>query len=193
MIVAHPDDETIWMGGHIMQNPDWEWEVISLCRGNDFDREPKFFRVCEELGARCAISDLDDGENGGELIDIDSEEVVKRIKAMAKSREYNYVFTHGDNGEYGHKRHLDVNGAVKKMIADRDLVCGKVFYFAYEGENEPGKFCNIDKSATKFINLPDEVHARKMKLIKEIYGFNDESFEVKSCREVEAFNVSELR
>ena len=45
VIVAHPDDEIIWCGGTILMNPDLQWTVLVLCRGNDADRAPKFYRV----------------------------------------------------------------------------------------------------------------------------------------------------
>jgi hypothetical protein len=32
IIVAHPDDETIWSGGLILKKPEWQWTVLSLCR-----------------------------------------------------------------------------------------------------------------------------------------------------------------
>ena len=35
VIVAHPDDETIWMGGTILKNKNWKWTILSLCRASD--------------------------------------------------------------------------------------------------------------------------------------------------------------
>ena len=62
VIVAHPDDETIWMGGYILRYTDWDWTVVSLCRVNDEDREPRFRNVCNLFGAESYIFDLDDNE-----------------------------------------------------------------------------------------------------------------------------------
>ncbi len=60
IIVAHPDDETIWSGGFVLQHPDWDWTVFTLCRANDPDRVPKFKKVCAHLNATGLMSDLDD-------------------------------------------------------------------------------------------------------------------------------------
>ncbi len=51
IIVAHPDDETLWAGGTILSHPEWECFVVSLCRKSDPDRAPKFKKVLEVLGA----------------------------------------------------------------------------------------------------------------------------------------------
>jgi hypothetical protein len=61
VIVAHPDDETIWAGGMVLMNPDWKWHFISLCRGSDPDRAPRFIQAVQKLGGMGWIGDLDDG------------------------------------------------------------------------------------------------------------------------------------
>ena len=60
IIVAHPDDETIWAGGLVLSHPDWDWTVLSLCRADDTNRCPKFYVVCKILRANGIICDLDD-------------------------------------------------------------------------------------------------------------------------------------
>jgi LmbE family N-acetylglucosaminyl deacetylase len=188
VIVAHPDDETIWMGGTLIRNSllnrKWNLTIISLCRRDDKDRAPKFFRVCQILNAKGFMSDLEDDKLGI----IENNEVIDRIKGIIDKagRDYDYVFTHGENGEYGHIRHKDVNKAVKDMIYKKFILCKKLFLFAYVRNGEE---CYIDPNANKFINLNKQELLKKKELITMIYEFNKGSFEEISCKDKEAFRI----
>ena len=54
-VVAHPDDETIWMGGTILRNKNFNWTILSLCRKNDLERAEKFKKVCKFYNAKPII------------------------------------------------------------------------------------------------------------------------------------------
>ena len=60
VIVAHPDDETLWTGGVMLMHPETRWTVITLCRKSDPDRSAKFFRALECFRASGNMADLDD-------------------------------------------------------------------------------------------------------------------------------------
>ena len=190
VIVAHPDDETIWMGGTLIRNKDkWETAIISLCRLDDKDREPKFRKACEFYNASSCISDLED-EN---LKPMPLREIIKRIKNFIKNekKEYDYIFTHGENGEYGHIRHIEVHNAVKQMLKDKLLKSKKIFFFSYlkksREKTETGFDCYADKSAIKFINLNKFEFLTKKHVIENIYGFQKGGFEERNSKESESF------
>lgn len=181
VIVAHPDDETIWVGGTLLKSK-LDKTIISLSRRDDKDRAPKFKRACEILGAKDYMSNLDDEKLG----DVSVEEIIERIRKFTDGKHYDYVFTHGENGEYGHKRHIDVHKAVKNMLNRGLLSAKKVFFFSYLQKR---KFCRPNKNADKFIYLNNYYSIKKKGLIRDVYGFEDDSFEDRCCRNLESFDV----
>jgi len=192
IIVAHPDDETIWMGGMLIRNRDkWDTTIISLCRKEDKDRAPKFFNACKKLNAKGFMFDLDDEK----LNPLDNEDIIEKIKEFSKKNgnNYDYIFTHGENGEYGHLRHIEVNRAVKEMLDKGLLKSKKTFFFCYfkksAANTDTGFDCYAQESADKFINLNKIEFLEKKEIIKMIYGFNENGFEERNCRDKESFSL----
>jgi len=179
VIVAHPDDETIWMGGTVIKNPGIDWTVLALCRRDDPDRMPKFRQVCRFYGAKPIISDLED--EGKMSLEESLPEIKGRILAELGKERFDYIFTHGFNGEYGHKRHLGVHLAVKELKENGSLKTRKIFFFAYETKS--GRIQNAGFSTLKNKVLGE----KKRKIIADLYGFSDSSFEYLSCLENETF------
>lgn len=189
VIVAHPDDETIWMGGTLLKNKEkWDTTIISLCRRDDKDRAPKFKKICEKLNVKFFISDLDDSEQG-DYIKISNKDIINRILQFLKQNtDFDYIFTHNKNGEYGHQRHIEVHNAVLEMLNKKLLSSKKIFFFSYIKDEKTG-ICYVNKNADKLIRLKNIYFSKKMQLIKEIYGFEGKSFESKCCMNIEAFDI----
>jgi LmbE family N-acetylglucosaminyl deacetylase len=184
VIVAHPDDETIWLGGTLLKTK-FKKTIICLCRKNDKDRFPRFEKVCKILKARGYISDLDDMEKGY-FKKISNKDIIKRILKITKDKKYDFIYTHGENGEYGHIRHVEVHRTVNEMLDRKLLSAEKVFFFSYK---KTGKICNINRNADMLIKLKEPQFKMKKQLIQKIYGFKKGSFEERCCRNVEAFDV----
>ena len=161
VIVAHPDDETLWVGGTILKHPSWHWYIITLCRASDADRAPKFFKVLNILGAKGDMGDLDDGPDQKPLgIKI----VQECIQKLLPDEHFDLIITHDPAGEYTrHLRHEETSQAVINLWYNKRLFTKKLWTFAYE---DGGK---------------------KYQILTDIYGFNNNSFESQTTPRAEAF------
>ena len=187
MIVAHPDDETIWLGGTLLRYVKINWTIFSLCRRADPDRYPKFLRVCKFYQVQPLISDLDDED----ILTVEESipEIKERLNRLIKAKKFDYIFTHGANGEYGHPRHVGVHRAVKALIKEKKLAARQVFYFCYSGRNrgDGSQAINRFTKAKYSFKLTKDEFDQKRTVINNFYGFKKNSFEYLSCLKQETF------
>ncbi len=188
VVVAHPDDETIWMGGTILQNTNIDWTIFSLCRGGDEDRAPRFRSAAKIFNAKGIISDLEDDNDRTSLKKL-SERTVELILKGLTSISFDYIFTHAKDGEYGNKRHKAVNLAVKKLLQAKKLQANKLYCFAYQIDKSD-KYAIPQKNIDFESQLSPQIYKKKLDLVQNIYGFSGDSFEYKSCSSIESFNFN---
>jgi len=183
IIVAHPDDETLWAGGTVLSHPNWDWKIYSLTRSSDPDRSKRFSEALFYLGAAGDMADLDDEP---ELDPIDPAEVKEAMLDMVESQRVDLVLTHGPRGEYTrHIRHEEVSGAVRELWMTGELKSDELWFFAYEDGGR--EYLPRPERGAEINELPDEIWRQKRHLIEDIYGFDRESWEARACPRIEAF------
>jgi len=184
IIVAHPDDETLWAGGTILSNHGWQCFIVSLCRKNDPDRAPKFEKVLNFFGAEGIMGDLDDGPNQSPL---NEDEVQNAILRLLPSRHFDLIITHSINGEYTrHRRHEEIGRAVINLWHSGSLTTNELWAFAYE-DGYRNYYPVVIENAPVFYALPHEVWEKKYNIITDIYGFDEQSWEAQTTPKEEAF------
>jgi LmbE family N-acetylglucosaminyl deacetylase len=191
IIVAHPDDETLWAGGTILSHPHWSCFIACLCRSDDIDRSPKFYQALTILRSEGIMGNLDDGP---EQKPLPKEEVERAILNLLPERHYDLVITHSPIGEYTkHMRHEEVSKAVLSLWQAGKISTSGLRTFAYEDGNRqflPQPIANADICRT----LTKHIWLRKYSIITDTYGFSPDSWEAKTTPKKEAFwHFSESR
>jgi LmbE family N-acetylglucosaminyl deacetylase len=184
VIIAHPDDETLWAGGTILSHPSWNWFVVCLCRGSDTDRSTKFYNALKIFKAKGIMGDLDDGPDQKPL---DEKEVENKILELLPPKHFDLIISHNPTGEYTrHLRHEEIGKAVIKLWHTGKISTNELWNFAYEDGGKkyfprPVENTSIHRILTKRIWL------RKYSIITETYGFDKSSWEAETTPRAESF------
>lgn len=185
VIVAHPDDETLWAGGTILSHNDWECYIISMCRANDENRAPKFYETLKILNSKGTMGNLDDGPEQKHLTE---DEVEKKILDLLPIEHFDIIITHNPMGEYTrHLRHEEVGKAVINLWNRKKIKTDALWVFAYEDGNK-AYFPQPILRANLFIRLTENTWQKKFNIITQTYGFGLNTFEALTTPKAEAFS-----
>lgn len=123
-IVAHPDDEIIFLGGELSLSPD-DWHVVCVTNGDNEERSAEFERTMQDIGCTFEIWPLYDEWN----VPLDEFALSKHLIRLFE-KDWDLVVTHDQNGDtgYEHPHHRQVHEAVKDKIGDLT----KLFCFCFD-------------------------------------------------------------
>jgi LmbE family N-acetylglucosaminyl deacetylase len=184
VIVAHPDDETLWAGGTILSHPSWDCFVVCLCRGSDAERATKFYSALKVLKTEGIMGDLDDGP---EQRPLDGKEVQHVILDLLPPKHFDLIITHSPAGEYTkHLRHEETGKAVITLWHSGKISANELWAFAYEDGNKQ-YYPKPIETAPIYRKLMNRIWLRKYNIITEIYGFEKNSWEGETTPRAESF------
>jgi LmbE family N-acetylglucosaminyl deacetylase len=184
VIVAHPDDETLWTGGTILSHSSWRWFIVCLCRGSDKDRAPRFYKTLKILKSEGIMGDLDDGPEQKQL---DEKMVECAIMQLLPLTHFDLIISHNPSGEYTrHIRHEDVSKAVIKLWHAGKISTNELWTFAYE---DSGKefYPKPVENATICHILTKRIWLKKYSIMTSTYGFEKNSWEAETTPRAESF------
>jgi LmbE family N-acetylglucosaminyl deacetylase len=150
LVVAHPDDETLFFSSVLLTQREHPWKVICVTDGNADGqgdlRQQCFRKACSYLEVSDAIM-LDFPDIYESRLD------VKRLQTQIKVyNEAQKIYTHGPLGEYGHPHHQDVCRAVHEVFQSKRVL-------------SPAYNCFPDESYS--LNL--DLYKKKCAILRDIY------------------------
>ncbi len=164
MIVAHPDDETIWGGGHLLQDKG-RYLVVCITAGTDPVRDEelrKAMAICDAQYLRLGFPDLDanNKQDRWKTIGIDIRATLSNIMT---AKTWKTIVTHNPRGEYGHRHHKMTSRFVTSIFK-RKIRHGDLYYFGvyYKPRHR--------KKLDRHHPLPDDIAVIKTEKMLPVYA-----------------------
>ncbi len=109
VVMAHPDDETIWMGGTLLSHKDWYWKLYVATHSKNDDRGKEFINAVDKFRKQ-GVSTLE-YEFLEVMPDVQEYEKINRTEVYRKLgvldlSSFGVIFTHNVDGEYRHGNHI---------------------------------------------------------------------------------------
>jgi hypothetical protein len=112
MVVAHPDDETIFGFAQLALTPT-KWTVVCVTNGDHPVRRQEFIEVSRVLGVESRIWRFKD-ERWAAFPEDDTQQIASEIQEICRHENIDNVLTHGVVGEYGHSQHRALHQIVRQ-------------------------------------------------------------------------------
>lgn len=171
IIVAHPDDETIFAGGLILNNKDWEWTIICVTfknddfpRGSQFEKAIRLFKEAGVINIKSKMLGMEDKKGFFHDKETDPNYELRKEEwkgiILGESLNADVYFTHNSLGEYGHSRHKIISEIVSHSYRN-------VWNFVCPVSGEIPKI--FDKMNIKTLILDRNVQKQKLEIFNASY------------------------
>ena len=156
MIVAHPDDETLWGGAHLIRD---NYLVVCVTCGTNSARVEEIKEVLKITDDKLLMLGYPD-KVFGQRSDWknEKEDIYKDIEKIAKLKKWNLIVTHNTEGEYGHNHHIMTNEITTSVYNDLKID-SELYYF--------GKYYS-KKKMDKLLELPEEIKSNELTKKEEL-------------------------
>ncbi len=125
MIVAHPDDDILWGGAHLIED---DYLVVCITCGVNKTRVNEFKQVMEKTHDKYIMLGYPDKTNGErDNWNSSKENMMKDLEEIIGLKEWDVIVVHNPDGEYGHQHHKMASQFVTSLVDDKS----KLFYFGH--------------------------------------------------------------
>lgn len=157
MIVAHPDDETIWGGNHLLKG---HYLVVCLTNGNNPTRRKEFMKIMKKTHNQGLIFDYPDKTNGkrDSWVHVKGS-IEKDVAYLSHKKKWKCVVSHNPLGEYGHIHHRLTSQIVSIKCSQQNL-----YYFGkyYKKNHVPENLKKINQYDAKMKLINDYTSQKKV-------------------------------
>lgn len=157
MIVAHPDDDMIWGGSHLIDD---NYLVVCITCGAREDRVLEFKNVMNATGSKYIMLDYPDKTNGErDNWDTVYSDITKDIERILAMKDWKLIVTHNENGEYGHIHHKMTHSIVKSVYESNYLDKDNLYFFGkyYKADKIDEVKDNLEEISEKNYNQKNEI------------------------------------
>ena len=114
VLVAHPDDCVIFASAYMDAHPEYDWTIVYLTHWRLHKRGREISKYWRKRGVKTRFLGFKDhGRDLGTncLLTWNENDAIQAIRRIA--RRYEFILTHGEQGEYGHPHHRVVHRAAR--------------------------------------------------------------------------------
>ncbi|MBQ7105607.1 MAG: PIG-L family deacetylase [Bacilli bacterium] len=157
MIVAHPDDEMLWGGAHLIED---DYLVVCITCGTSAKRLKEFKEVMKATDDSFIYLGYPDKDN-----DIRNEwetcynNIYFDIEKILNSNKWDLIVTHNPKGEYGHIQHIKTNKIITDIYNSNNYNSKLYFFGKYYSKK------NIINMETHLIPVSEKLLEEKKKIL----------------------------
>lgn len=166
MIVAHPDDDSIFGGAHLISD---RYLVVCITNGKTYRKE-EFETAMNISNSERIMLSYPDTHNEGKKIVRDADykwdecqlAIQSDIKLLLNYKKWDTIVTHNPEGEYGHIHHKNLNKYTTAIYNKSPNSAKRLMYFAkFYKKNQL-----IDKIKNTLPEINPELFSIKIKMLE---------------------------
>ncbi len=169
MIVAHPDDETLWGGAHLKEG---NYLVVCLTNGFNGTRSKEFKKLIEFTKNKGIILNYPDTQDGirDDWTNVEKG-LNKDLTKLITYKDWKTIVTHSPDGGTGHLHHITASNAIYDIVKkNSDL--DKLYYFGpfYRKGNIPKDLKRINDEELEYKNKELDIYASVKRNVNQFWA-----------------------